>query len=104
MQALFEGTLFLNENGCVAGRTLDGYEVGMLFPQGSHFESGDGLLIQSEDHQLALDVPVALGGGFTSLDEGRLSDVPDGCKYEETFMVQTFGTAGSYITPSHSPN
>lgn len=104
MQALFEGTIFLNESGCVAGRSLDGYEVALLFPRDSHFESGDELIIRSGNHNLALDVPVALGGGFASLDGDRLADVPDGCMYDETFLVQTFGTPGSDITPSPSPN
>ena len=104
MQALFDGTIFLNEDGCVAGRTTDGYEVAMLFPRDSHFEPGDELVIRSEDHQLALDVPVALGGGFVSLDEDRLTDVPDGCKYDETFIVQTFESPSpmsSSSPPSH---
>lgn len=94
MEALFEGTLFLNEDKCVAGRLDDGYEVAMLFPRGSSFGDGAELVIRSGDHEMALDEPVAFGGGFVSLPEDRLDDVPDGCKYEETFTVQTFGLPG----------
>lgn len=102
MEALFEGTLFLNEDSCVAGRTLDGQEVTMLFPQGSSLEGADELVIRSGDHRIALEVPVALGGGFVPSDEDDLSDVPDGCKYDETFLVQTIGGPGPVAEPSAS--
>lgn len=98
MQALFEGTVFLNEGSCVAGRTVEGYEVAMLFPRGSSFADGDELVIRSGNHEIALNEPVALGGGFASLPEGHLDEVPESCKYDETFTVQSFGS------PSPTPS
>ncbi|NJC23910.1 hypothetical protein BJ994_002986 [Arthrobacter pigmenti] len=102
MQALFEGELFLNDASCVAGRSAEGYEVGLLFPRGSSFAGGDALVVRSGDYEFSFGVQVAFGGGFASGEHNveLLEEVPSGCRYEETFIVQTLGEPGQ--APSSS--
>lgn len=92
MEALFEGTLVLNEGECITGRTIDGRTMGLIFPADTGFAEEGPLTVVVLGHRLEVGAPVALGGGGI-MPGGRLErivqDAPAACRHDETFYVQS---------------
>lgn len=90
MEAGFEGTLVLSEDKCVAGKTNDGLEFGLIFPAGTRFGDGEPLTVEVEGRTFEIGSPALLGGGVLSLEESTklIGDLQEGCARDEMFYVQ----------------
>ncbi|EMY35727.1 hypothetical protein D477_002728 [Arthrobacter crystallopoietes BAB-32] len=96
MEAAFEGSLILNEENCIIGKTAEGQEMALVFPSGTRFAASDPLSIEVEGQSIEVGkpMPVTLGGGVISQGqlEKLLEGAPQQCRHEETFYVQTISS------------
>lgn len=80
--ALFEGSLGIDKNGCAVLVDEDGSEHGLILPPNAKLTLVDDVAgISLAGRTYLIGEPVSFGGGF-----GYPSGVPDRCSYDEYFL------------------